>query len=205
MQEPRQLRCRSNTGAAFSLIELLAVVAVLLALTVMYWNHGPSKRDLEIGYCRQSMEKIYLAMEIYAHDNTGSFPVTTNALSSEDALASLVPRYTSDTSVFICPATGTSRLPAGTSFRDWKISYAYYMGRHETESGTVLMTDAQINTFSKSMGATVFSQDGKPPGNNHGKGGGNFMMCDGGVLSSAGNAPVSLLLTSPVVLLNPKP
>jgi len=205
MQEPRQLHRRSITGAAFSLIELLVVVAVVLALTVMYWNHGPSKRDIELASCKQHLEKIYLAMDIYAHDNAENFPVTTNAITSEDALASLVPHYTSDTSIFICPATGSSQLPAGKSFRDWKISYAYYMGRHETDPDAVLMTDAQINTFSKSKDAMVFSDDGKPPGNNHGKGGGNFMMCDGGVLSSEGNAPVSLLLTSPVVLLNPKP
>jgi prepilin-type N-terminal cleavage/methylation domain-containing protein/prepilin-type processing-associated H-X9-DG protein len=205
MQEPRHLRCRSKTGAAFSLIELLVVLAVVLVLTVMYWNHGPSKRDIQIAACQRSMEKIYLAMEIYAHDNSEKFPVVTNALTSEDALAALVPHYTSDTSVFICPATGSSQLPVGKSFRDWKISYAYYMGRRETDSGSVLVTDAQINTFSKNMSATVFSNDGKPPGNNHGKGGGNFLMCDGGVLSSTGNAPVSLFISSPVVLLNPKP
>jgi len=205
MQESRHPHRRPNTGAAFSLIELLAILAVLLLLTTMYWNHGPSRRDRDIASCQRNLEKIYLAAEIYAHDNSEKFPVAANALTSEDALALLVPRDTSDTSVFICPATGTSKLPEGKSFRDWKISYAYYMGRHETDSGTALMSDAQINTFPKSAGTTVFSGDGKPPGNNHGKGGGNFLMCDGGVLSSTGTAPVSLLFSPPVVLLNPKP
>jgi prepilin-type processing-associated H-X9-DG protein len=205
MQEPRQLHCRSSTSAAFSLIELLVVVAVLIILTTMYWNHGPSKRDRDLASCRQNLEKIYLAMQIYAHDNADKFPVTTNALTSEDALAPLVPHYTSDTSVFICPATGDAALPTGKSFRDWKISYAYYMGRHASDVDRALLSDEQVNTLSKNTGDTVFSSTGKAPGNNHGKGGGNFLMCDGGVISSGGSAPFSLMLEPPVVLLNPKP
>jgi hypothetical protein len=181
------------------------VMAVLIILTTMYWNHGPSKRDLDLTSCRQNLEKIYLAMEIYAHDNAEKFPVTTNAATSEDALAPLVPHYTSDTSFFICPATGSSSLPAGKSFRDWKISYAYYMGRRETDAESALLSDEQVNTLSKGLGTTVFSEKGKPPGNNHGKGGGNFLIGNGSVISSTGNAPLSLILTPPVVLLNPKP
>jgi prepilin-type N-terminal cleavage/methylation domain-containing protein len=205
MQEPLQLHCRSSTSAAFSLIELLIVVAVMLVLTAFYWNHGPSKRDLALTACRQNLEKIYLAMEIYARDNAEKFPVFTNAVTSEDALALLVPHYTSDTSIFICPSSGGSPLPDGKSFRDWKISYAYYMGRRDTEADTALMSDQQVNTSSKNAGDAVFSTTGKPPGNNHGKGGGNLLTCSGGVVSSAGDAPFSLNVTPPVVLLNPKP
>ena len=205
MKEPRQLQCSSSAHAAFSLIELLIVVAVVLVLTVMYWNHGPSKRDLDLAACRQNLEKIYLAMQIYASDFKDKYPVVTNAVTSEDALTALVPHYTSETSVFICPATGQSSLPTDKSFREWKISYAYYMGRRASETDRVLMSDEQVNTSSKGMGATVFSEKGKPPGNNHGKGGGNFMMDDGSVVSSTVNAPFPLIINPPIVLLNPKP
>lgn len=205
MREPCQPHFRVSTSAAFSLIELLVVVAVLLLLTTLYWNHGPSKRDLDLTSCRQNLEKVYLAMEIYARDNSEKYPVATNALTSEDALALLVPHYTSDTSIFLCPASGDSPLPAGKSFRDGKISYAYYMGRRSADTDAALMSDKQVNSFSKNAGDTVFSGNGKPPGNNHGKGGGNFLTCGGGVVSSDGNAPFSLELRPPVVLLNPKP
>ena len=205
MKELHPLQCGSSGAAAFSLIELLVVLAVILIITTLYWNHGPSKRDLDLTSCRQNLEKIYLAMQIYANDNAGKFPVSTNALTSEDALAPLVPHYTSDTSIFICPATGGPQLPAGKTFREWKISYAYYMGRRSADIDKALMSDEQVDTSSKSLTTTVFSETGKPPGNNHGKGGGNFLMCDGGVLSSGGSAPVALLLTPPIVLLNPKP
>ncbi|HWC58153.1 MAG TPA: prepilin-type N-terminal cleavage/methylation domain-containing protein [Verrucomicrobiae bacterium] len=206
MQEPRQFHRRSSANAAFSLIELLIVLALVLIVFTLYWNHGPSKRDRELSACRVNLEKIYLAMQIYSRDFPDQYPVSTNAVTSEDALALLVPRYTSDTSIFICPATGESpSMPADKSFRDWIISYAYYMGRRASETDKVLMSDAQINTASKGVGATVFSETGKPPGNNHGKGGGNFMMGDGSVVSTTGNAQFAIPVQPPVVLLNPKP
>jgi prepilin-type N-terminal cleavage/methylation domain-containing protein len=205
MKEPPQLYRQSLSNAAFSLLELLLVVAILVVITTLYWNHGPSRRERDLSSCQANLEKIYLAMEIYAQDSKGKFPVTTNALTSEEALALLVPHYTSDTAMFICPATKSPLLPADKSFRDWKISYAYYMGRRPTDSSEALMSDEQVNTHSKGQGALVFSDTGKPPGSNHGKEGGNFLACDGSVVSSSNTAPFSLTLTQSVVLLNPKP
>ena len=119
-------------------------------------------------------------------------------------MAPLVPHYTSDTDIFICPASGNRLQPANKSFGDWKISYAYYMGRHASDPDAVVMSDEQVDTQPKAKGDTVFSETGKPPGNNHGKEGGNFMMCDGSVVPSSVNAPFSLRFAQPVVLLNPK-
>jgi len=205
MKGPRQLQYRSSAKAAFSLIELLAVMAVLILLMTLYWHHGPSKREVALSACRQNLEKAYLALQIYSRDNGEKYPVVTNAVTSEQALAPLVPRYTSDTAVFICPSVGESSLPAGKSFAEWKISYAYYMGRRASETDRVLMSDAQVNTASKGAGATVFSESGRPPGNNHGKGGGNFLMGDGSVTSTTGPAQFPITVQPPVVLLNPKP
>ncbi len=129
MKEPRQLQCPPSNNAAFSLIELLVVLAVVLVLTTMYWNHGPSKRDIDLGSCRQNLEKIYLAMLIYTHDNADKYPVSTNALTfrrrPRAAGAALYIRH----GHFHLPAIGQSSLPADKTFREWKISYAYYMGR----------------------------------------------------------------------------
>jgi len=204
MKEPRQVQCRS-CAAGFSLIELLVVVAVLLILTTLYWSHGPSKRDRELSACRVNLEKVYLALQIYSRDQGDKYPVVTNAVTSEEALALLVPHYTSDTAPFICPSVGESSLPTGKAFADWKISYAYYMGRRGSDTDRALMSDAQVNTASKGVGATVFSETGHPPGNNHGKGGGNFLMGDGSVNSTTANAQFPVTVQPPVVLLNPKP
>jgi prepilin-type N-terminal cleavage/methylation domain-containing protein/prepilin-type processing-associated H-X9-DG protein len=209
MKEPCQLRGGLCAKAAFSMIELLVVVAILAVIVTLYLNYlNPStaRRDRELTSCRENMERIYLAMDIYSRDNNGKYPVVTNAHTSEEALAPLVPHYSSDTGIFLCPSSDAADTtqPTNVAFRDWKISYAYYMGRKASD-GEVVMSDEQINTRPKSKGDTVFSETGKPPGNNHRKDGGNFMMCDGSVESSGLNAPFPLSFTQPIVLLNPKP
>jgi hypothetical protein len=67
------------------------------------------------------------------------------------------------------------------------------------------MSDRQVNTDSKRAGEPVFSATGRPPGNNHHKYGGNFLMGDGSALDSPPLAAFSLVITPGVTLLNPQP
>jgi prepilin-type processing-associated H-X9-DG protein len=193
--------------AGFSSIELLAVVAILLLLFVLLW--GPRVSDNKQRQaqkdCQNQLQKIYMAMEIYANDHAGRFPETPGARSSEEALDVLVPRYTVDTAAFICPGSKDPPLPASESFRQHKISYAYYMGRRAAEAQEVLMSDEQVDTGSRRTGDYAFSSTGKPPGNNHGKLGGNFLFCDGHAEPAPAKLPFSIVLTQGVVLLNPHP
>lgn len=217
MRELRQtIACRANVSqsvrfgpssarSAFSLIELLIVAALLLVLTTLYWGSMASGRESQKKACQQNLQKIYIALQIYAGDYAGKFPETVGAKTSEEALYVLVPRYTADTSIFICPASKDSALPEGESFRNRTISYAYYMGRKAKEAPEALMSDRQINTQSKAAGDYAFSRTGDPPGNNHSKYGGNFLFTDGHVESSPAQVPFSLALAPGVVLLNPRP
>jgi prepilin-type processing-associated H-X9-DG protein len=70
---------------------------------------------------------------------------------------------------------------------------------------TVLLSDRQVNTEPKHPGEFVFSPDGKSPGNNHYKFGGNFLFSDGSVQPSDSQLSFSLVEPPGVVLLNPKP
>jgi prepilin-type N-terminal cleavage/methylation domain-containing protein/prepilin-type processing-associated H-X9-DG protein len=192
--------------AGFSFIELLVVVALLLVLTTMYWGStSSSRRHQQQEACRKNLEKIYVALQIYANDHSGAFPAIAGARTSEEALSGLVPRYTVDTSVFICPGGKDSSLPAGESFRDRRISYAYFMGRYATNAQALLMSDRQVDARAKAAGEQAFSSTGKPPGNNHGKAGGNFLFVDGHLEATAAQLPFSLGVTQGVVLLNPRP
>jgi len=192
-------------AAGFSLIELLAVAAILLLLFTLYWGPSMSKnREREAQKdCQTHLQKIHMAMAIYANDHAGRFPESAGARTSEEALEALVPRYTVDTAVFVCPATKDPPPPPGESIRKHRINYAYYMGRHAADSQQVLMSDAQVDTRPKTAGECAFSITGKPPGNNHGKLGGNFLFCDGRAESAPPRLPFSLMLTQGVVLLNP--
>jgi prepilin-type processing-associated H-X9-DG protein len=195
--------CRA---AAFSLIELLIVMALMVIMYVMLMgfssaSHQRTQKEL----CAGNLQKIYLAMQIYGNDY-GVFPRNTNAQTSEVVLNPLVPKYTADTSIFICPGGRDSAIPMGAPLDKYKISYAYYMGRDTNSAeGDFLMSDRQINTLSKNIGDQVFSNNGKAPGNNHHKYGGNVLFCDGSVQDSPPNATFSLAFSNGVVLLNPKP
>ena len=131
-------------------------------------------------------------------------PRNTNAVTSEDVLQELVPKYTADTSIFICPGGRDSQIPSGEPLTKYRISYAYYMGRRLDNPQDALMSDRQIDTEPKRAGEMVFSANGKPPGNNHHKYGGNFLLCDGSVEFSPAQLTFSLVGTPGVVLLNPK-
>jgi prepilin-type N-terminal cleavage/methylation domain-containing protein/prepilin-type processing-associated H-X9-DG protein len=198
-------RDRRGCSRAFTLLEMLIVVAIILFLTTMYWgSSSASRQKKQLVQCQQNLSKIFIAMQIYANDQSGKFPEVRGAQTSEAALDKLVPKYTVDTEPFICPSSGNSSLPAGESILNRKISYAYYMGRRATDEQAVLMTDKQVDTKSKSAGQLVFSSSGKPPGNNHNKYGGNLLFCDGHADYSSPSAAVSLVLTQGVVLLNPQ-
>jgi prepilin-type processing-associated H-X9-DG protein len=196
---------RQSPGG-FSLVELLVVLALLIVLTTMMWGFGSANRQHAAQQaCRQNLEKIYVALQIYAGDFSGRLPAITNAPTSEAPLSLLVPRYTVDTSIFICPGGKDPALPSGVSFANRKISYAYYMGRRLGDAQSPLMSDWQINPQPKRAGDLVFSTNGKPPGNNHHKYGGNFLFADGHAELSPPQLTFSLVTTPGVVLLNPKP
>ncbi len=183
---------------------MLISVALMLVLFTMLWGFGSQRHQAEQkNRCQQNLQKTFLALEIYANDNHGSFPFFPAALNSEQALDVLVPKYTVDTSVFICPGGKDSEIPSGESIRNRKISYAYYMGRRLADKNEALMSDQQINSEPKAAGQFVFSTTGKPPGNNHHKYGGNFLFSDGHLENSPARVPFPLVLTQGVVLLNP--
>ena len=79
------------------------------------------------------------------------------------------------------------------------------MGRRLDAPQSPLMSDRLVDTQPKRAGEFAFSCDGKPPGNNHHKYGGNFLMGDGSVLDSPAQLAFPLAIPSGVVLLNPKP
>jgi prepilin-type N-terminal cleavage/methylation domain-containing protein/prepilin-type processing-associated H-X9-DG protein len=193
----------THQNSGFSLLELLVVLAIIVILTTLYWgsNSGSRQKQMQV-QCENNLQKIYIALELFANEHELKFPEKPGARISAEPLDSLVPRYTSDTSLFICPASKDGPLGTG-ELQKQKISYAYYMGWHSKESNDPLMSDKQVNTQSKIIGQPVFSTNGQAPGNNHGKDGGNVLFCDGHVQASPPQAAFLLTPKQSIVLLNP--
>ena len=198
--------CPPAVPRGFSLIELLIVVALVAIMTSMFYGFASGKHQRnQKELCADNLQKIYLALQIYANDFHGSLPVKTNAATSEEPLDLLVPRYSADTTIFICPGGRDDAIPSGVPLTKAKISYAFYMGRKLDDPQKVLLSDRQVDSEPKRAGEMVFSADGKPPGNNHHKYGGNFLLADGSVQNSGAQLTFSLAGQPGVVLLNPKP
>jgi type II secretory pathway pseudopilin PulG len=198
-----------SRAAGFSLIELLVTFALMLVVfTMMYGFGSRSHQRSQKALCADNLQKIYLALQVYANDYRGALPVNTNAHTSEAVLKELVPKYTADTSIFICPGGRDSQIAPGKPLDKCKISYAYYMGRRIVAAPgprAALMSDRQVDTEPKRAGEIAFSTNGKSPGNNHHKYGGNFLFNDGSVEQTGPQVPFTLGYAPGVVLLNPKP
>jgi prepilin-type N-terminal cleavage/methylation domain-containing protein len=191
--------------SGFSLIELLVTLALLLIMVVMWHGFGSrSNQQRQKRACEQNLQTIFMALDLYATEHDGRFPVVTNAQSSEAALALLVPRYTVASERFVCPGSKDGSIPSAAALEDQRISYAYFMGRSRTEMGAVLMSDRLVDPSPKKQGDPAFSANGRPPGNNHHRYGGNFLLTDGEIRSSGPAASVAVQWSPEILLLNPK-
>jgi prepilin-type N-terminal cleavage/methylation domain-containing protein len=190
--------------SAFSLIELLLVLAIILILTVLGSSRlTTSARRRELAACRGNLQKIYLALSFYRNDH-GAYPFGQSAQTPAEPLSLLIPKCTTDTGIFICPGSEDKPLAESEPFPKQRISYAYYMGRATNDDPhDILLSDWQVDASPKAKGRQIFSLDGKEPGNNHRDVGGNLLSCGGAVVFSGPKAQQDFLFPSTVKLLNP--
>ena len=192
----------------FSLVELLIVMAlVACGYAFMFgpgtaWSQGRAKTR-----CAEQLRQMHAALSLFAAEHEGAFPSPAEALTSEPALSQLVPLYTTDTSIFICPGSGRSSLPGAQPFADRRCSYAFITGlKSSAAADQPLASDAQVSTRAKAAGEPLFSASGKAPGNNHRSFGGSVLFVDGHVETQDETlAKHDLALPPGARLLNPKP
>lgn len=188
-------------------LELLMVVSIIMVLFVLYWGGGlggKKSRQKDFASCARNLQNIHTALMTYATDNNEKLPLVAGAQHSEAPLSLLIPKFTSQTSTFICPSLGDAPLPEGEPFRSRRISYGYVMGLSRTnEPSQFVLSDQQIDTRPKKAGTRVFASSDDPPGNNHGPYGGNILLLDGSVQTIAKRTESDLTFSN-AVFLNPK-
>ena len=205
--QPPQRPAPGFAAAGFSILELFLVMVIIFIVFTLFISSGSkSAQEKRLAECQARLQGMYAAFRTFSQDDNGVLPAVPGAQTSEAPLSRLVPKSTTDTEIFICPGGRDKPLPGAQPFADKKISYAYYMGRALADGADApLASDAQVDASSKSPGQTVFSLDGKAPGNNHDKFGGNVLFCDGSVQYTPSRLAFALPLATNVVLLNPKP
>ena len=155
--------------------------------------------------CAQQLARIHQSLALFAAEHDGAFPFVSGAATSETPLSLLVPLYTTDTSLFVCPGGRDPELPGAQPFLDRRISYAYYMGLKNNAAPTApLASDAQAGIGSKRAGSPLFSTSGSPPGDKHRTYGGNILFVDGHVETLPALAPREFSIPAGAALLNPK-
>ncbi len=189
----------------FSLVELLVVMAlVLIMYAAMYGPGSASGQAKRRAQCARQLQQMHQLLTLFAGEHDGAFPTATGP-TSEAALSQLVPLYTTDTSVFICPGSGHAALPGAQPFADRRCSYAYCAGlKRDADPAALLVADALSNTRAKLEGDTLFSTSGSAPGNNHRTSGGHVLFVDGHVEAFGPVASRAFPLPPGSVLLNPK-
>ena len=192
--------------AGFSYIELLISTTIVLVAYALVLGPGSYlAQSRSKSQCARNLQQLHLALALFAAEHGGALPELSGARTSDQPLSLLVPTYTADTSLFICPGSKDATLAGAEPIAGKRISYAYYMGlTKNAEPASPLASDRQVNTEAKSAGAHLFSASGAAPGNNHRKYGGNILFLDGHVETVGSVAARALAPASGSVLLNPK-
>jgi len=185
----------SHHHSGFSLVELL--VAMFIAVALYATVVGPTRahlRQQKLAQCAENLRRLHMVFSLYANEHDGAFPAADGARSSDDVLATLVPKYASDRSLFTCPATGHSGE---------RVDFACVTGLRKDGAASLLASDAQVNSAPKPRGAKVFADTEGAQGSNHGGAGGNLLFTDGHVETIGTEAPRDISLPRGAKLLNP--
>ena len=184
--------------SGFSFIELLIAMLVAVALYAVVAGPGEGYvRKQKLQRCIEHLRRQHLVLSLYANEHDGAFPALDGADAADALRGVLVPRYTTDTSFFCCPATGR----AG----DTRFDYAYVAGLRREAGATLLMSDAQVDKQPKLRGTRIFSDNEKTSGGNHGALGGNLLFADGHAQTIGTIAPRDISPAAGARLLNPQP
>ena len=209
-----QLRPRRGAfrRGGFSFVELLVSLLIISVLYALYF--GPGNNAIQAqrkSECARQLQQIAMVLNAYAADHNGAFPSVAGAKSPSEPLSLLVPQYTTDTSLFICPGGRDSALAPARPFAGRRISYAYYMGCRQPGGSpsadaaeAPLLSDAQINANPKRRGKPVFAASDRAPGNNHRGYGGNIVFIDGHRETAEPCGTRDLPVFPGIILLNPE-
>ncbi len=100
----------------FTLIELLVVIAIIAILAaILFPVFAKVRENAKTSQCAVHIKQLYLALENYAQDNNGKYPVNLNPVFKNKQWVyrnwdyALMP-YVKNVKIYRCPAYGRDRL-----------------------------------------------------------------------------------------------
>jgi prepilin-type processing-associated H-X9-DG protein/prepilin-type N-terminal cleavage/methylation domain-containing protein len=179
--------------AAFTLLELLVVVAIIAVLAAISMPVG--RRMIEAGNeakCMSNLRQLHAVLMLYANENNQMLPSPDTPTSGIHWFRRLDPYIAQQDRIKLLTCPSAKTFKPG----DWATSYGmnYYLGEDkdwrtltiEQKSKVILLADAVINPAWHSAGSAIFEDGGpfnKTVDQRH-SGRANFLFLDGHVEAS---------------------
>ena len=121
---------RGNRRGAFTLVELLVVIAVIAVLAAILFPVFKQAKDrAQATRCINNLRQQATAMKMYGNDWNGRFPVAWHFARGKPSLPDVLMPYVKSTNVFHCPQDTGLAMYGGSSTPFWKLydgsSYAW--------------------------------------------------------------------------------
>ncbi len=122
------LRLRRDVQGAFTLIEVLIVIAIVALLaSFVVPLAGRAQGQAKVMSCRAHLHNIGVALVLHANDHDGELPVTRQVDGPHEAMVRALERYVSQKENFYCPGeTRPERRFSPENAEAGRIGYFYY-------------------------------------------------------------------------------
>lgn len=126
---PRAHPFRARRPRAFTLLELLTVIAVLAVLVaILIPATGPARASAKQTACAANLRQLHVAVQLFTTDNRGLLPSALNAKGVSWAKI-LQEKYIQDINILQCPAAASKIDPVMVGgimqAKDHSLSYGY--------------------------------------------------------------------------------